>query len=143
VLTPAPVSMSLYLLAGLTTFGHAGLAVALAIATSAVLAFKAPLHASVERIGRDDLYAALKLLIATFIVLPVLPDRTVDPWGALNPYKMWWLVILISGLSLLGYVATRWLGSGRGVPLTGLFGGLVSATGVTLSFARPSRAGAA
>src|SRR4029453_13106288 len=78
-----------------------------------------------------------------FIVLPVLPDRTVDPWGALNPYKMWWLVILISGLSLLGYVATRWLGSGRGVPITGFFGGLVSSTAVPLSFARRSRENAA
>jgi uncharacterized membrane protein (DUF4010 family) len=142
-LTTETAAIVVYLLGGLTTFGHAGLAVALAIATSAVLAFKAPLHASVERIGRDDLYAALKLLIATFIVLPVLPDRTVDPWGALNPYKMWWLVILISGLSLLGYVATRWLGSGRGVPITGFFGGLVSSTAVTLSFARRSREEAA
>src|SRR4030095_6479383 len=139
VLTPAPVSMSLYLLAGLTTFGHAGLAVALAIATSAVLAFKAPLHASVERIGRDDLYAALKLLIATFIVLPVLPNRAVDPWGALNPYKIWWLVILISGLSLLGYAAARFLGPQRGPLVTGLFGGLVSSTAVTLGFSRESR----
>jgi uncharacterized membrane protein (DUF4010 family) len=72
-------------------------------------------------------------------VLPVLPNRPLDPWGALNPFKMWWLVILISGLSLVGYVATRMLGAGRGVPLTGLFGGLVSSTAVTLTFARRSR----
>lgn len=140
-LTTETAALVVYLLGGLATFGHPGLAVALAIATSAVLAFKQPLHATVERIGRDDLYAGLKLLIATFIVLPVLPDRALDPWGALNPYSMWWLVILISGLSLLGYVATRWLGSGRGVPITGLFGGLVSSTAVTLSFARRSRDG--
>ena len=49
----------------------------------------------------------LKLLIATFIVLPVLPNKAVDPWGAINPYQLWWLVILISGLSLVGYVATH------------------------------------
>jgi uncharacterized membrane protein (DUF4010 family) len=114
-------------------------AVALAIATTAILAWKAPLHGWVARVGRDDLFAGLTLLIATFIVLPILPDRAVDPWGALNPYEMWLLVILISGISLLGYAATRWLGSGRGVPITGLFGGLVSSTAVTLSFARRSR----
>jgi uncharacterized membrane protein (DUF4010 family) len=68
-----------------------------------------------------------------------LPNRTIDPWNAINPYRLWWLVILISGLSLVGYVATRWLGSKRGVPLTGFFGGLVSSTVVTLSLARRSR----
>jgi uncharacterized membrane protein (DUF4010 family) len=138
-LTTEIAALVVYLLGGLVTFGHAGVAVALAIATSAILAFKQPMHAWVAQIDRDDLFAGLKLLIATFIVLPVLPDRAVDPCGALNPYAMWWLVILISGLSLLGYVATRWLGSGRGMPITGFFGGLVSSTAVTLSFARRSR----
>jgi len=138
-LTTEAAAIVVYLLGGMTLFGHPGLAVALAIATSAVLAYRQPLHGAVERIGRDDLYAGLKLLIATFIVLPVLPDRALDPWSALNPYRMWWLVILISALSLVGYVATRWLGAGRGIALTGLFGGLVSSTAVTLSFARRSR----
>jgi uncharacterized membrane protein (DUF4010 family) len=81
----------------------------------------------------------LRLLIATFIVLPLLPDRPVDPWGALNPRSLWMLVLLISSLSLVGYVATRMLGAGRGIPLTGLTGGLVSSTAVTLAFARQSR----
>jgi uncharacterized membrane protein (DUF4010 family) len=138
-LTTEVAGIVVYLLGGLTIYGHPALAVALGIATSAILAFKEPLHGLVERIGRDDLYAGLTLLIATFIVLPVLPDRALDPWGALNPYQMWWLVILISGLSLIGYIATRWLGAGRGIPLTGLFGGLVSSTAVTLSFSRRSR----
>jgi len=137
-LTTEIAAVVTYLLGGTVLFGYPEIAVALAIATSAVLAFKQPLHGLVERIGREDLYAGLKLLIATFIVLPVLPDRTLDPWDALNPWKMWWLVILISGLSLVGYVATRVLGAGRGIPLTGLFGGLVSSTAVTLSLARRS-----
>ena len=137
-LTTEMAAIVVYLLGGLTLAGDPGLAVALAIATSAILAFKQPLHGAVDRIGWDDIYAALKLLIATFIVLPVLPDRPLDPWGALNPYRMWWLVVLISGLSLVGYVATRWLGTGRGIPITGLFGGLVSSTAVTLTFARRS-----
>ena len=137
-LTTETAAIVVYLLGGLTIYGNAGLAVALAIGTTAILAFKQPLHGWVDRVGRDDLYAGLTLLIATFIVLPVLPDRTLDPWGALNPYAMWWLVILISGLSLVGYVATRVLGAERGMPLTGLFGGLVSSTAVTLSLARRS-----
>jgi uncharacterized membrane protein (DUF4010 family) len=132
-------ALVVYLLGGLVLFGHTGLAVGLAIATSALLAFREPMHELVDRIGRDDLQAGLKLLIATFIVLPVLPNRPVDPWGALNPYEIWWLVILISALSLLGYAATRALGRERGLVVTGLAGGLVSSTAVTLAFARQSR----
>jgi uncharacterized membrane protein (DUF4010 family) len=123
----------------MTTLGYRELAVALAIVTAAVLAYKQPLHGLVEKIDWDDIFAGLRLLIATFIVLPLLPSRAVDPWGALNPYSLWLLVLLISSLSLVGYVASRWLGADRGIVLTGLTGGLVSSTAVTLSFARQSR----
>jgi uncharacterized membrane protein (DUF4010 family) len=138
-LTTEVAAIVVYLLGGLVLLGNRQLAVALAIATSAVLAYKRPLHRAVELLGEEDIYAGLKLLIATFIVLPVLPDRAVDPWGALNPYRLWLLVILISGLSLVGYAASRWLGASRGIPITGVAGGLVSSTAVTLSFARRSR----
>jgi uncharacterized membrane protein (DUF4010 family) len=87
----------------------------------------------------DDIHAGVRLLIATFIVLPLLPDRPIDPWGALNPYSLWLLVLLISSLSLVGYVATRWFGTDRGIALAGLTGGLVSSTAVTLSFSKQSR----
>jgi uncharacterized membrane protein (DUF4010 family) len=127
------------LLGAMTTLGHRALAVALAIATAAVLAYKQPLHGLVQRIGWDDIFAVLRLAIATFIVLPLLPDRAVDPWEALNPYSLWLLVLLISSLSLVGYAGTRLLGADRGIALTGLTGGLVSSTAVTLSFARQSR----
>jgi uncharacterized membrane protein (DUF4010 family) len=93
----------------------------------------------VQRLDREDVYAGLRLLIATFIVLPLLTDEPIDPWGALRPRSLWMLVLLISSLSLVGYVATRLLGAHRGIPLTGLSGGLVSSTAVTLAFARQSR----
>jgi uncharacterized membrane protein (DUF4010 family) len=98
-----------------------------------VLAYKQPLHGLVEKLGWDDVYAGVWLLIATFIALSLLPNE--DPWGALNPYKLWLLVILISSLSLVGYVLKRWPGPQRGAALTGT-GGLVSSTAVTLSFSR-------
>jgi uncharacterized membrane protein (DUF4010 family) len=138
-LTTEIAAVTVCLLGGACLVGSPELAVALGIATSALLAYKQPLHRVVGRIGTDDLYAGLKLLTATFIVLPLLPNRTVDPWGALNPYALWWLVILISALSLVGYVAVRLLGANRGTALTGLFGGLVSSTAVTLAFSRRSR----
>lgn len=138
-LTTEIAALAVFLLGGAVMYGYATLAVALGILTSAVLAFKQPLHGMVEKLGTEDIYAGLKLLIATFIVLPLLPDRTIDPWAAINPYTLWLLVILISGLSLVGYVAVRWLGSARGTAITGLAGGLVSSTAVSLSFARQSR----
>ena len=138
-LTTESAAIAVCLLGAMTTLGQRTLAVALAIVIAAVLAYKQPLHGIVGRIGWDDLFAGLRLLIATFIVLPLLPDRTVDPWEALNPYSLWLLVLLISGLSLVGYVGTRWLGASKGTALAGLTGGLVSSTAVTLSFARQSR----
>jgi uncharacterized membrane protein (DUF4010 family) len=138
-LTTELSAMLVFLLGGAVMHGHAGIAVALAIITSAILAFKQPLHGLVDKIGNDDLYAGLKLLIATFIVLPLLPDHAIDPWQAFNPYKIWLLVILISMLSLVGYIATRLLGPARGTAVAGLAGGLVSSTAVSLSFARLSK----
>jgi uncharacterized membrane protein (DUF4010 family) len=138
-LTTELAAVAICLLGATTMLGHRELAVALAVTIAAVLAYKEPLHGMVAQLDREDVYAGVRLLVATFIVLPLLPDRAIDPWGALNPSRLWLLVLLISGLSLVGYVATRLLGADRGIPLMGLTGGLVSSTAVTLSFARQSR----
>lgn len=137
-LTTEMAALSVFLLGGLVIWGSPELAVALAIVNSAVLAFKQPLHALVDRLGIDDIYAVVQLLVATFVVLPLLPNRALDPWGALNPYQLWLLVVLISALSLIGYVAVRWFGPHTGTALTGIFGGLVSSTAVTLAMSRQS-----
>ena len=138
-LTTELAAVAAFLLGAMTTLGYRELAVGLGVAVAAVLAYKQPLHGLVQRLDRDDVYAGLRLLIATFIVLPLLPDQPIDPWGALRPRSLWMLVLLISSLSLVGYVATRLLGAHRGIPLTGLTGGLVSSTAVTLAFSRQSR----
>jgi uncharacterized membrane protein (DUF4010 family) len=138
-LTTELAAVIVFLLGGMVMFGYEPLAIGLGVVTAAVLAYKQPLHGFVEKLGWDDVYAGVRLLIATFIALPLLPNEPVDPWGALNPYNLWLLVILISSLSLVGYVLTRLLGPSRGVALTGLAGGLVSSTAVTLSFAKQGR----
>ena len=138
-LTTELAAVAACLLGAMTTLGYRGLAVGLGVAVAAVLAYKQPLHGMVRRLDREDVYAGLRLLIATFIVLPLLSDQPIDPWGALRPRSLWMLVLLISSLSLVGYVATRLLGANRGIPLAGVTGGLVSSTAVTLAFARQSR----
>jgi uncharacterized membrane protein (DUF4010 family) len=122
-LTTEMAAIAACLLGAMTTLGYRDLAVGLGVTVAALLAYKQPLHGVVQRLDREDVYAGLRLLIATFIVLPLLPDRVIDPWGALNPRALWMLV----------------LGTQRGIPLTGATGGLVSSTAVTLTFARQSR----
>lgn len=128
-----------YVLGGLALMDQAILAVALAIVTAVLLATKQALHEAVKRISHVELLATLRLLFASFIVLPILPRHPIDPWRALNPYTLWLLVILISALSMVGYVTVRVLGAARGVVVTGFFGGIVSSTAATLTFARQSR----
>lgn len=117
-------------------FGHVQLAVALALAATALLYFKAELHGVTERLTRQDIVSFLQFAVVTFIVLPVLPDQAYGPFGALNPYRLWLMVVLISGLSLGGYAVLRLVGPDRGVPMLGLLGGIASSTATTLVFSR-------
>lgn len=106
-----------------------------ATATFALLAVKKPLHGWIAKVNEEDVYATVKLLVLAVIVLPLLPNEAMGPWDALNPRKIGLLVILIAGIAFAGYVAVRWLGARKGFVLTGLLGGLVSSTAVTLAMA--------
>jgi len=80
--------------------------------------------------------AVIKLLLMSVVLLPVLPDEGYGPWQALNPYRIWWMVVLIAGINFTGYMAIKLAGARRGVLLTGLFGGLASSTATTIGLAR-------
>ncbi|MDX6770993.1 MAG: MgtC/SapB family protein [Elusimicrobiota bacterium] len=130
--------------AGLVTFALGAMAVVglekeavfAAVVTTALLGFKPVLHHWLERIGRAELEAVLKFLIISVAVLPNLPDRGFGPWEALNPYHIWWMVVLIAGISFAGYIAVKLLGSRGGLLATSVLGGLVSSTAVTLALSR-------
>lgn len=111
------------------------LIVASASVVMALLSFKAPLHHAVERVSADDIYATAKFVILALVVLPLLPDRTVGPLDVLNPFNIGLMIVLIAGISFLGYLATRIIGEGQGLAVTGILGGLVSSTAVTVSLA--------
>lgn len=128
-----------FALGALLWFGHAGVAVTLAITTMALLYFRAELHSATQQLSRRDYVSFLQFAVLAFILLPVLPDRTFDPFDALNPYRIVLMVVLISGVSLAGYVALRLLGAQRGVLVAGIFGGLASTTATTLAFSRRAR----
>lgn len=114
-------------------FGHQLEAVISAVAVMAILSMKPVLHKWLEKIDLDVFYGGVKLLVISVILLPVLPDRGFGPWNALNPYWIWWMVVLISGLSFIGYVLRRYAGNRRGTVFTSLLGGLASSTAVTIS----------
>jgi uncharacterized membrane protein (DUF4010 family) len=136
-LTTEVAAVVVFLLGAMVMFGHQELAIGLGVITAAVLAYKQPLHGFVSKLGWDDVYAGLRLLIATFIALPLLPNKPIDPWGALNPYSLWLLVILISSLSLVGYVlriCSAWRARPHGIDRR-----RVSSTAVTLSFSKEGR----
>lgn len=117
-------------------FGYATLAVMLAIVATVLLYFKPELHGFTQKLERHDLLSILQFGVLTFVVLPILPDRGFGPGGALNPHNIWLMVVLISGISLAGYVALRAVGRRYGAPLLGLLGGVVSSTATTLVYAR-------
>lgn len=114
-------------------------AAAAAVATTLLLGMKPELHGLLQKMERNELLATLRLLVITVAVLPLLPDQGYGPWQALNPYKLWWMVVLIAGISYAGYFATRLVGAERGALLTGLLGGLASSTATTISFSRMAR----
>lgn len=130
-----------YLLAVMAMTGYARLAVMIAILATSLLYFKAELHGVAHNLERRDLVSMLQFAVVAFVVLPLLPDRTFGPYGALNPHHIWFMVVLISGVSLAGYIALRVVGREHGAVLLGLFGGLVSSTATTLAYSRYARKG--
>ncbi len=131
-------------IAGLVVFGLGAYAVAgdpllaasAGVAATTILAFKQSLHAWLRAITWSEARSALLILVATFIVLPFLPEGAVDAWGLIDLRALWMMAIAIATASFGGYVALRVLGDRMGVAVGALVGGLVSSTAVTLDLAR-------
>lgn len=139
-ITTAVAALAVFALGALAGLGAVAVAASGAVVMALLLGSKPELHALVNRIERSELLATLRLLLLSVVVLTALPDRPFGPWGALNPYRIWWMVVLIATISYLGYFAIKLLGPRRGLVGTALLGGLVSSTAVTVGFARHARA---
>jgi uncharacterized membrane protein (DUF4010 family) len=113
-------------------------ALAVAVGTAYLLRSKEFFHGMSRRFSEDDIKAVLQFAAITAVVLPLIPNEEFGPFDAINPRKIWLMVIFVAGIGLVGYVSLRLLGS-RGLTLTGFLGGLVSSTAVTLGFARMSK----
>jgi uncharacterized membrane protein (DUF4010 family) len=116
------------------------IAVALAILTTSILATRRITHHYVETISETELLDTLKVGIIALVILPLLPDYTLDPLDVLNPRKIWMMVVLVSLIGYIGYIMIRIFGTDKGLSITGIMGGLVSSTAVTTSMATEVRA---
>jgi uncharacterized membrane protein (DUF4010 family) len=110
-----------------------------AVAVTALLSSKPVVHPLMRRVSREDVVSVLKFLIVAVLLVPWLPDRSFGPLGALNLRVIGWMMLLVAGVSFVGYAATRLLGPERGLSVTGFVGGLVSSTAVTLAMSARSR----
>jgi uncharacterized membrane protein (DUF4010 family) len=128
-----------FLFGALAALGYLITAATFAVAATLLLSFKAPLHRLAESIQEDEIYAILKFLVVSVIILPLLPNRTFGALNALNPRLIWWVVVLISGLNMVGYVLMKFLGARQGIAVTGILGGMISSTAATVDLAHQAR----
>ncbi|ENJ1690506.1 MgtC/SapB family protein [Vibrio parahaemolyticus] len=128
-----------FVLGSLAVSGEAVLAASAAVITAVVLDNKRELHQALQKLQEYELDAALRLLIISIVLLPLLPNQSYGPWNALNPYEIWWMVVLIASISFVGYFAIKIGGAKRGILFTSIFAGLSSSTALTLQFSHLSR----
>jgi uncharacterized membrane protein (DUF4010 family) len=129
-----------YSLGVLAVRGDMVLAAAGAVVLVAVLGSREVVHAWLLKIERVELKAAIQLLVLSVVILPVLPNRGYGPGNVLNPFELWWVVVVIVGISFAAMAAVKALGANAGLLWTGLLGGLASSTAVAVSSARMAAA---
>lgn len=137
--TTVMAALLVFVLGAINVFGYRLLAVAVGIGMTALLHFKVELEVAAQRLTPTDIRSMLQFGAVSVVILPLLPNEPRGPYGVLNPFHIWLMVVLISGVSLAGYVAWRLARAGKGLLLTGLLGGVVSSTATTLVYARHVR----
>ena len=134
--TSLVAAMLTFMLGAFAVLGDLKVAAGAGVATVILLAHKELLHERLTRISWPEFRSGLLLAAMTFMLLPLLPDRTIDPWNALNPPTLWLMTVLIAAVSFGGYAIVKLAGPRTGLILTALLGGLFASTAVTLSLAR-------
>lgn len=129
-------AMVTFLIGAMLKFSSPMLSVFVAIIVLFVLNIKDKIQEYEKTIAKHELNAAVMFMMMTFVILPILPDRSIDPLGLVNLYRIWIMVLLVAGISFFGYIAIRFLGTAHGIGVAGLFGGLVSSTAVAMNMAR-------
>jgi uncharacterized membrane protein (DUF4010 family) len=138
-LTTEVAILVMYLVGGMVGAGFRVQAVVLGAVVAVLLQAKNPLHGLVRSLGSGDIRAIYQFVLVALVILPILPDRGFGPFGVLNPFRIWLMVVLIVGISIVSYVAFRLLGRKGGTLAAGVLGGMISSTATTVSYARQAR----
>ena len=121
-----------YFLGVLVALDELLIAVVIAILSAAFLTYRREMHDAIKKITEIELESSLKFAIIAFVILPLLPNETIDPWGVFNPFDFWVIVIVISLVYFLMYIFLKLLRK-RGILLSSLVGGLINSEATTLS----------
>ncbi len=132
-------AMLVFVLGSMIYWDFILISVITAVIVTVFLSLKKELHSFAGRIDSQDIFATLKFCIVTLIILPILPDKEFGPLKILNPHHIWYMVVLIAGISFVGYLLFKVIGTKRGIQLLSIMGGLASSTATTLSFTERSR----
>jgi uncharacterized membrane protein (DUF4010 family) len=138
-LTTEIAILLMYGVGAFVILGPPAIAIAIGGVTAVLLHFKGELHNAVARLTAADLKVIMQFALLSLVILPVLPNQTYGPYEVINPRNIWWMVVLIVGIGLTGYISYQFFGEKAGLVLTGLLGGLISSTATTVSFARRSK----
>ncbi len=139
--TTVIAAVTVFFLGCVNYYGYPTLAVALGVGITVLLYFKAEIEGFSHKLTGQDIRSMLQFAVLTAVILPLLPDREFGPYGVLNPFQIWLMVVLVAAVSLSGYVAWRLTLGRHGLLATGILGGLVSSTATTLGYARQVGAG--
>jgi uncharacterized membrane protein (DUF4010 family) len=137
--TTEVAALGAYALGCLAGVGQLVVAGAAGVAVAVLLAVKPSLERLSRTLSEQELTAVLELAVISAIVLPLVPDQGYGPWGVLNPFRIWMVVVLVSAVSFAGFIAVRWRGQEGGLFWAAGLGGLVSSTAVTMAMAQRSR----
>lgn len=138
-LTSLIASLLAFCYGAMVMLGYVVEASSLAVITTLLLSLKGELHRWLWLIEKKELWAALELLLISVVILSVIPNEDMGPWDALNPYEIWWMVVLISSISFVSYFAMKFAGARKGIMATALFAGFASSTALTLQFSRMAK----
>ncbi len=134
------IAAMLTFLFGILVMGeHPAVAIALAVVTSLIMSLKGSLHGAIRSMNSEDIRTTLQFALVAAVILPLLPNRALDPYGLLNPFQIWLMVVLISSIGFSGYILMKILGPSQGINLMGILGGLASSTATTISFSSASK----
>lgn len=122
----------------LAYFGEIQLSVLLTVIITVILYSRSMLHSFAQHLKKEEMKSTLLFAVIAFVILPFLPNKGYGPYELFNPFLTWLMVVLISGISFIGYILMKWFGE-KGIEFTGVLGGLASSTALTLSFAERSK----